>query len=95
MRLFYFQEFDAEVKGHQPSIDRVVATGAGLIKARHFAANQIEAKQSEVKDVWKSLLQHSDNRKDALNISLHKQKVNTKCSHTNTITKPLQRSNYI
>ena len=64
-----------EVSGHQPAIDRVQSTGTALVKSRHFASDQIKEKRDEVKDAWKTLLDHGAERKRKLNISLHKQQV--------------------
>ena len=64
-----------EVSGHQPAVDRVLAIGDTLIKARHFAASDMTAKQQEVRDAWQSLLTHSADRRHKLSISLLKQQV--------------------
>ena len=72
---FSWQKFEVELTGHQPALDRVLATGDSLIKSRHFASDQMKEKQDEVKEAWQSLLEHSAQRRERLNISLHKQKV--------------------
>jgi hypothetical protein len=53
-----------------------MATGDTLVKAQHFAAAPIQEKRQEVVQVWDSLLKHSGNRRNKLDITLQKQKVN-------------------
>ena len=64
-----------EVQGHQSAIDKVVASGDTLVKARHFASPEIKEKQSELKEAWNTLLGLSSDRRKMLDISLAKQKV--------------------
>ena len=56
-------------------IEKVVATGDQLMKANHFASPAIEEKNEEVHEAWDNLLQHSNERKRKLDISLLKQSV--------------------
>lgn len=56
-------------------IDKVVANGNSLTKARHFASPAIKEKGEELTKAWDGLRGHSANRKKNLDISLQKQKV--------------------
>lgn len=56
-------------------IDKVVASGNALLKAQHFAKDDIGNKKKELEDAWKGLLSASARRKDALDLNLRKQMV--------------------
>lgn len=56
-------------------VDRVLATGSGLVTAKHFASPDIKQKMGELSTDWDQLLKQSNNRKSNLDISLQKQKV--------------------
>lgn len=64
-----------EIQGHQGMIDKVQANGNSLVKAKHFASPSIKEKNEELKEAWDNLLQHSQNRRNKLDISLQKQQV--------------------
>ena len=65
-----------ELQGHQPMIDKVVATGTALQRANHFASKPIEKKSKELKESWDGLLECSKDRKKKLDLALQTQKVN-------------------
>jgi len=56
-------------------IDKVLATGTGLVNAKHFATPAIKDKISELTTDWKQLLTQAGNRKNNLDLSLQRQKV--------------------
>ena len=63
------------MQGHQPIVDKVLATGNGLVKADHFATPAIKNKIGELSDDWNELLKQAANRKSNLDLSLQRQKV--------------------
>ena len=69
------QKFQQELQGHQPQINKVVANGDVLVKQKHFATPDIRDKQKELEEAWDDLLQHSDERRKNLDLSLRRQRV--------------------
>lgn len=69
------KKLDVELQGHQPMIDRVLAGGNALVKARHFATPAIQDKAAELSSTWSELLKQSADRKRNLDVSVEKQKV--------------------
>jgi hypothetical protein len=57
-------------------VDKVLATGTGLVNVKHFASPAIKDKISELSNDWNELLRQAGNRKSNLDLSLQRQKVN-------------------
>ena len=70
------QKFELETQGHQPMMEKVLANGNALIKARHFASPEIRQKNKDVREAWDQLAVDSAERRRKLDISLQKQQVN-------------------
>lgn len=72
---FYQQDLDREIQGHEPSIQKVVATGERLMNEKNSNSKPIRDKCQELQLSWDDLLKKSKNRKKNLDISLQTQKV--------------------
>ncbi|XP_041352702.1 spectrin beta chain, non-erythrocytic 5-like isoform X2 [Gigantopelta aegis] len=68
------QDHDRVVQGHQPNIEKVLATGDGLINEKHVASKTIKDKCQELQLSWDDLLKKVKLRKKNLDISLQTQK---------------------
>ena len=77
------QKLDIELQGHQPVIERVLNTGNGLIADKHFAAPDIKHKMDELSNDWDDLMKQSANRRNQLDASLAKHKVERTADVTN------------
>jgi len=64
------KKLEVELNGHQPMIDKVEASGRGLVKAKHFASQPITEKCEELSGAWRSLLDEAGKRKRNLDASL-------------------------
>lgn len=56
-------------------VDKVLATGTGLVNAQHFASPAIKDKIGELSKDWNELLKQAGHRKNNLDLSLQRQKV--------------------
>ncbi|KAK7105089.1 spectrin beta chain, non-erythrocytic 5-like isoform X3 [Littorina saxatilis] len=68
------QDLDREILGHQPTMEKVLATGDRLLNEKHFNSKPIKDKSQELQISWDDLLKKSKNRKKNLDISLQTQK---------------------
>ncbi|XP_076441755.1 spectrin beta chain, non-erythrocytic 5-like [Babylonia areolata] len=68
------QDLDREIQGHQPTLERVLATGERLLNDKHHNSKAVKDKCQELQISWDDLLKKSKNRKKNLDISLQTQK---------------------
>ncbi|XP_048733527.1 spectrin alpha chain, non-erythrocytic 1-like isoform X2 [Ostrea edulis] len=68
------QKLDLEIHGHQPIVERVLATGDKLIDQKHYNGKQIKDKCQELQVSWDDLLNKSKIRKKNLDLSVQIQK---------------------
>ncbi|XP_055956724.1 spectrin beta chain, non-erythrocytic 2 isoform X1 [Patella vulgata] len=68
------QDLDREIQGHQPNIERVLATGEKLLEDKHVDSKKIKDKSQELQLSWDDLLKKSKLRKKNLDISVQQQK---------------------
>ncbi|XP_035225862.1 spectrin beta chain, non-erythrocytic 1-like isoform X1 [Stegodyphus dumicola] len=66
-------KLEREINGHQPMIEKTLATGQQLIEQKHYASSSIESKCQELKTSWKELLDCASERKKKLELSLKAQ----------------------
>ena len=69
------KKLEMELQGHQPQVDKVLSTGSGLVKAKHFASHEIKARSDELSSAWRNLLQEANIRRSNLESSMEKHKV--------------------
>ena len=65
-------------------IERVINAGAGLVSAKHFAADDIQRRMDELSNDWDDLMRQAANRRNKLDASLAKHKV--KALHSMLLT---------
>lgn len=63
--------FDSEIHANKSRIESVVKEGEELMKAQHFASEEIESQVDYLKNEWKQLLEMSQLKRDRLNDSYH------------------------
>ncbi|XP_057323872.1 spectrin beta chain, non-erythrocytic 1 isoform X4 [Microplitis mediator] len=67
------KKLEAEIIGHQPMIDKALATGQGLIDQSHPERKKIQELCDELDDAWKNLQDKAGERSRALDLSLRAQ----------------------
>ncbi|XP_046434088.1 spectrin beta chain, non-erythrocytic 1 isoform X2 [Neodiprion fabricii] len=67
------KKLEAEIAGHQPMIDKTLASGAALIDQVHPERKKIQDLCEELEDAWKDLQDKADIRSRALDLSLKAQ----------------------
>ncbi|XP_044574402.1 spectrin beta chain, non-erythrocytic 1 isoform X3 [Cotesia glomerata] len=67
------KKLEAEIIGHQPMIDKALATGQGLIDQSHPERKKIQELCEKLDDAWKDLQDKANERSRALDLSLRAQ----------------------
>ncbi|XP_033210984.1 spectrin beta chain, non-erythrocytic 1 isoform X3 [Belonocnema kinseyi] len=67
------KKLEAEIVGHQPMIDKTLASGQSLINQSHPERKKIQELCDELDDAWKNLQDKVNERSHALDLSLRAQ----------------------
>ncbi|KAF6212345.1 hypothetical protein GE061_012867 [Apolygus lucorum] len=64
------KKLEAEIEGHQPMIDKTLASGNALIHQSHPETKQVASLCTGLQDAWEDLKMHARNRAKKLELSL-------------------------
>ncbi|CAB0012674.1 unnamed protein product [Nesidiocoris tenuis] len=67
------KKLEAEIEGHQPMIDKTLASGNALIHQSHPETKQVASLCTGLEDAWEDLKMHARNRAKKLELSLKAQ----------------------
>ncbi|TPP57241.1 Spectrin alpha chain non-erythrocytic [Fasciola gigantica] len=67
------QAVSAEVSGHEPRIEEVIQEGNAMVCTKHYAAEEITKRISELRADWRHLCEKTDRRRQLLEDSLQAQ----------------------
>lgn len=67
------KKLEAEIRGHQPMIDRTMASGEALIHQKHPETKQVTSLCTGLQDAWQDLIMKASERSRKLDLSLKAQ----------------------
>ncbi|GAB6021924.1 hypothetical protein CHUAL_006087 [Chamberlinius hualienensis] len=70
------QTFEQELTANKSRVEDLFNTASELLQSNHYASNRIESRISEIRQLWESLMQATEHKKNKLNEASQQQQFN-------------------